>query len=422
MTCNGRPRLLAPDRAAAPGACVRRPGGRHLQPVRYALSSGAARRRARRRLPGDGRLLHRQRRAADIGRRPARVPGRRSSWSSPGTASTYALLLVVGGRLGDAFGRQAAVPRRHGGLHADLAALRARADAPAAGRRAGAAGRGRRADGAAGARHHPGDAPTGHHRPRAIGLFGATGGIAAVVGQLARRAAGLRRHRRQPAGGRSSWSTCRSGSSALALARALLPETRSLRPAPADVPGTVSARRRRARGAGAADARAARSAGRCGPGSCSRRRRCGPPRSSSLVERPSASRHGRGPAGAAVAAAAPQHAPRAAARRAVLRRLRRLHVRLRVVGAGRARLEPRSRPGLALTPMAAAFFVASLLMPRLVARFGRYRHRGGCGPPGCSGCSPSPYDLGDLAAASRPSRWRPGSPSRASARGSRCRR
>ena len=118
---------------------------------------------APRRLPLDCRLLHRQRRPPDD-RFPACTPRRRrSSSSSPATACRYALLLVIGGRLGDLFGRRRLFMLGMAVVHRLLAPLRGGADRAAARRVPGGAGRLGGAHGAAGAR----DDPVGLQRPPA---------------------------------------------------------------------------------------------------------------------------------------------------------------------------------------------------------------------------------------------------------------
>ena len=185
--------------------------------------------RARRRLSRDGRLLHRQRRAVRHRHQPARLHvdaragGRRLRRD-----------LRPAARLGRAAGRrvrpQAAVHRRHDRVHADLAALRTGAQRGDPGRRPGTAGRGRGDDGSAGDGHVQATT-TGHHRLRAMALFGATGGLAAVVGQVV---GGLLVDA-DIAG--SGWRpiflvNVPIGLVALALAPRLLPDSRALRPAP----------------------------------------------------------------------------------------------------------------------------------------------------------------------------------------------
>ena len=86
---------------------------------------------------------------------------------------------------------------------------------------------------------------------------------------------------------------------------------------------------------------------------------------------------GRGPAGtvraasdrAADPASAARHAPRAPDHDAVLRRVRDVHVRQRAHAAERRRFQ-RARLGVALVPLGVAFLGASLATARLTARFG----------------------------------------------------
>jgi MFS family permease len=98
-------------------------------------------------------------------------------------ASAYALLLVVGGRLGDSFGRRRLFLT---GMTAFTITSLACGLAPTAGFLVGA----RIAQGASAALMAPQvlatiqAATTGDRRARALGRYGATGGIAAVVGQL----------------------------------------------------------------------------------------------------------------------------------------------------------------------------------------------------------------------------------------------
>jgi EmrB/QacA subfamily drug resistance transporter len=154
-----------------------------------------------------------------------------------GYGVTYALLLVVGGRLGDAFGRKRLFIA---GMAAFTLTSLLCGLAPSAGALVGA----RALQGAAAAMMVPQvmatvqATTTGHHRLRAMGLFGATGGLAAVVGQLIGGllvAANI---------GDSGWRpiflvNVPIGLVALALAPRLLPDSRSVRPAPVDVAGTI---------------------------------------------------------------------------------------------------------------------------------------------------------------------------------------
>jgi MFS family permease len=101
-----------------------------------------------------------------------------------GYGVSYALLLVVGGRLGDVFGRRALFLS---GMAAFTVTSLACGLAPTAETLVGA----RVLQGAAAAMMVPQvlatvqATTTGRHRVRAMALFGATGGVAAVVGQLA---------------------------------------------------------------------------------------------------------------------------------------------------------------------------------------------------------------------------------------------
>jgi EmrB/QacA subfamily drug resistance transporter len=154
-----------------------------------------------------------------------------------GYGVTYALLLVVGGRLGDALGRKRLFIT---GMAAFTVTSLLCGLAPTAGTLVGA----RALQGAAAALMVPQvmatvqATTTGHHRLRAMALFGATGGLAAVVGQLVGGllvAANI---------GDSGWRpiflvNVPIGLVALALAPRLLPDSRSLRPAPIDVSGTL---------------------------------------------------------------------------------------------------------------------------------------------------------------------------------------
>jgi EmrB/QacA subfamily drug resistance transporter len=154
-----------------------------------------------------------------------------------GYGVTYALLLVVGGRLGDALGRKRLFIA---GMAAFTVTSLLCGLAPSAETLVGA----RALQGAAAAMMVPQvmatvqATTTGHHRLRAMGLFGATGGLAAVVGQLL---GGLLVDA-DIAG--TGWRpiflvNVPIGLVALALAPRLLPDSRSLRPAPVDVAGTI---------------------------------------------------------------------------------------------------------------------------------------------------------------------------------------
>jgi len=154
-----------------------------------------------------------------------------------GYGVVYALLLVVGGRLGDAFGRKRLFIA---GMAAFTVTSLLCGLAPTAGTLVGARG----LQGAAAALMVPQvmatvqATTTGHHRLRAMALFGATGGLAAVVGQLVGGllvAANI-----ADTGWRPIFLVnVPIGLVALALAPRLLPDSRSLRPAPVDVSGTV---------------------------------------------------------------------------------------------------------------------------------------------------------------------------------------
>jgi MFS family permease len=154
-----------------------------------------------------------------------------------GYGVTYALLLVSGGRLGDALGRKRLFIA---GMAAFTVTSLLCGLAPTAGALVGA----RALQGAAAALMVPQvmatvqATTTGHHRLRAMALFGATGGLAAVVGQLL---GGLLVNANIADSG---WRpiflvNVPIGLVALALAPRLLPDSRSLRPAPVDVPGTL---------------------------------------------------------------------------------------------------------------------------------------------------------------------------------------
>jgi MFS family permease len=154
-----------------------------------------------------------------------------------GYAVAYALLLVVGGRIGDALGRRRLFLL---GMAAFTVTSLACGIAPTIGVLVGA----RVLQGAAAAMMLPQVISTiqattsGDERARALGKYGATGGIASVVGQLAGGllvAANI-------AG--TGWRpiflvNVPIGLAGLVLARKLIPETRSEDPAPVDRLGTL---------------------------------------------------------------------------------------------------------------------------------------------------------------------------------------
>ena len=248
-----------------------------------------------------------------------------------GYATAYALLLVLGGRLGDSIGRKRLFLI---GMAAFTLTSLACGLAPTATSWSSAGSRR--------ARRPPMMVPqvlatiqaatTGERRARALGRYGATGGLAAVLGQvlggllvsanidglgwrpiflvnvpigLVGPGAGQAVRARHPARRARADRRARHGPARPDRAGLLIPltEGRSLRLAGLD----HRAAGRRA--AGGRRVRAGRASGRAG---------------------------GPHAAGAAVPAAAPEHAPRPDAGAAVLRRLRRVHVLLRAAGAGRA--------------------------------------------------------------------------------------
>ncbi|HSR24615.1 MAG TPA: MFS transporter, partial [Candidatus Eisenbacteria bacterium] len=154
-----------------------------------------------------------------------------------GYGVTYALLLVVGGRLGDAFGRKRLFLA---GMAAFTLSSLACGLAPTAGTLVGS----RIVQGAAAALMVPQVLATvqattsGPHRLRAMALFGATGGAASVVGQLV----GGLLVSADLAG--SGWRpiflvNVPIGLAALVVAPRLVPDTRSPAAAPVDKSGTL---------------------------------------------------------------------------------------------------------------------------------------------------------------------------------------
>ncbi|MFD3522447.1 MFS transporter [Streptomyces sp. NPDC058653] len=154
-----------------------------------------------------------------------------------GYGLAYAVLLVLGGRLGDMFGRRRLFMA---GMAAFGLTSLACGLSPDAWTLVGA----RVAQGAAAALMLPQvlatiqSATSGHRRAKALSLYGATAGLSMVVGQIlggvlvAADIAG------------SGWRAIFLVNVPIALAGLLLalrtmPETRSQRPAPIDVPGTV---------------------------------------------------------------------------------------------------------------------------------------------------------------------------------------
>jgi MFS family permease len=154
-----------------------------------------------------------------------------------GYGTAYALLLVVGGRLGDAYGRRRVFTI---GLSGFTLMSLACGIAPSIGVLIVA----RVLQGVAAAMIVPQVLATfqatldGHARARALGLYGATGGIASVVGQLV---GGLLVTANI---GGSQWRpiflvNVPVGLIVLLLARSAVPATRSASPASVDLPGTV---------------------------------------------------------------------------------------------------------------------------------------------------------------------------------------
>jgi MFS family permease len=154
-----------------------------------------------------------------------------------GYGIAYALLLVLGGRLGDTVGRRRMF--RYG-LAAFTVTSLACGLAPTAGTLVAA----RIAQGAAAALMLPQVLSTiqattsGAHRARALGRYGAVGGISTVVGQLA---GGLLVSANLAGTG---WRpiflvNVPVGLAGLLLARRSVPETRASHPTPIDLPGTA---------------------------------------------------------------------------------------------------------------------------------------------------------------------------------------
>jgi MFS family permease len=154
-----------------------------------------------------------------------------------GYGVTYALFLVVGGRLGDALGRKRL-------FLAGMAAFTATSLACGLAPTAGALVAARILQGASAALMVPQVLATvqattsGPHRLRAMALFGATGGVAAVVGQLV----GGLLVSADIAG--SGWRpiflvNVPIGLVTLAVAPRLVPDTRAAAPAPVDKAGTA---------------------------------------------------------------------------------------------------------------------------------------------------------------------------------------
>ena len=250
-----------------------------------------------------------------------------------GYATAYALLLVLGGRLGDSIGRKRLFLA---GMAAFTLTSLACGLAPTAELLVG----GLIAQCASAALMVPQvlatiqAATTGERRTRALGRYGATGGLAAVLGQvlggllISANIDGL--------GWRPIFLVnVPIGLAGLVLARRYVPDTRHGDPAPIDGRGTVllglsvlallipltEEGQRRCAGRQYLDHRAARG-GSAGRGRVHRLR------AEDRAGRPDSAR-------AAVTAAAPQHAPRADTGAAFLRRIRRVHVLLRTAGPGR---------------------------------------------------------------------------------------
>ena len=273
------------------------------------LSPLALAHRPARRAAADRRLLHRQRRAADAWLGDLQASSATLELVVSGYATTYAVFLVIGGRLGDALGRRRAVHRRHRRVHAGLAALRPRADRRLAGGRPHPAGRSGRARGAPDALDHPG------HRRRHVAGPGA-GLVRRHRRHRRRRRPGVRRLAgRRPTSPAAQWRPIFLVNVPIGLVGMALAVARaSPRRAPSGWLALTCAVLRCSRPPSSA---------------CSSRsprvrhvhwpwwswlllasRRCGWPRSSRVERRRRAGRPR--PAGADVAAGAPQHAPGAA--------------------------------------------------------------------------------------------------------------
>ncbi|WP_405752012.1 MULTISPECIES: MFS transporter [unclassified Streptomyces] len=160
-----------------------------------------------------------------------------------GYGLAYAVLLVLGGRLGDMAGRRRLFLL---GMAAFGITSLACGLAPDAWTLVGA----RVAQGAAAALMLPQvlatiqAATSGHRRARAMGLYGATAGLSMVAGQILGgvlvAAAPLSSVFGESAGWRSVFLVnVPVAAAGLVLAARVVPETRSERPAPIDVPGTL---------------------------------------------------------------------------------------------------------------------------------------------------------------------------------------
>jgi MFS family permease len=254
-----------------------------------------------------------------------------------GYATAYALLLVLGGRLGDSIGRKRLFLA---GMAAFTLTSLACGLAPTAVFLVVA----RAAQGASAAMMVPQvlatiqAATTGEQRSRALARYGAAGGLAAVLGQVL---GGLLVSANIDSLG---WRpiflvNVPIGLAGMVLASRYVPDTRHGEPAPIDVPGTLLL------GLTVLALLVPLTEGRS----------LGWPAwtvallvLAPLVATAPGRVLGPGAAGTAVADAAPQHAPRSPARAAVLRRVRRVHVQLRAARAGRParqRADGRPRPG-----------------------------------------------------------------------------